>query len=268
MKKAVKYLSLLIMLLLVATGCGSKKDPKEMLKEALNNMKDMKSTAIKMDIEMGINAEGLSLSMDMNVEGKMDEHGNTYSKTSASMFGYNQTEEGYIINKNGFTYTYTNDGEGWEYTVEDYVEDEELSDEELDKEIDKFLDTIKDIKEEKTDRDGYTKLVLTIDYAKMNEILKETEETSEEVEFKLEKDMVLTIYIKDGYVAIIEMDVSDIMNQAMAEDGINMNMTAKLTLELNDFNKVDTIVLPQEVEENAVLESELEYEEDFEIVEV
>ena len=264
MKKVVKYLSLLIIVLLATTGCGSKKDPKKMLEDALNKMKDVKTMAMKVDIAVGMKAEGMSLEMSMNVSGEVDENHNVYMKVGASLLGYNQSSETYMIHKDGYTYNYTNDGEGWVYTVEEYEGIEELTAEEKNEEIDKFLDSIKEVKEEKSDKEGYTKLNVTIDKVKMNEMISDSQE---DVEFNLEKDMVFNVYIKDGYIEIIEMDISELVNKIMSENEteVNMNMTAKVTFELNNFNKIDSIVLPKEIEESATLENSFEYDEvDFE----
>lgn len=261
MKKTIKYLSLLVITLLVVTGCGSKKDPKNVLEDALNNMRDVKSASIAAKFTVGMKSEEMTLNMDFDVDGKYDENKNFYMKIKTSLFGFTENQEMYIIEKDGLTYTYTGNDDGWTYTTEEASQLVPLPDEEWDESIDELLGMIKEVKEEKTDRDGYTKLTVTLDKDKLIEAMKEEDEEIQD-DIKLEGDLTFNLYVKDGYIAIIEMDISDIVNQA-TDDEVEMNMTLKLTLELSDYNKIDAIVLPKEVEENAVLE--IEIDEDFEV---
>ena len=140
----------------------------------------------------------------------------------------------------------------------------------------KFIKLVKSLKEEKTDKKGYTKLVVTFDKDKINEEIKksadktieeyqnDTKTTSEEKNEAIEKakkisdngllskDIKVNIYIKDGYIAIVDVDLSELIS-CVSKDSLSeeekkqiddLNLEAKLTIELSNFNKIEKIEIP------------------------
>ena len=69
-----------------------------------------------------------------------------------------------------------------------------------------------------------------------------------------ELDITLSVYIKDGYVYIIEFDVTDIlkqMSEEYPEEYPNDFSEVKMIIEYSNFNEINDIVVPQEVVDNA-----------------
>lgn len=255
MKKAVKYFSLLLAVMLVLTGCG-KKDAKTTLDDAVKKMEDLESFNMKVTMDMSMEAEGTTIAMNLGLNGGMnvkEEKG--HMTMDISLFGMTQKAEMYTETKDGYTYTYTNSDDGWTYEKE-AKKDDESSKAEIEK-FEKMLEDSKTVKKVKSDKDGYTKLEVTIDKDAMNKAAKENSDLlgatgadTKNMEFK--QDVKFTVYIKDGYVAIIEMDLSDILKESMkeADSEEEYNVSAKFSIELSDFNKVK-VSIPEEVTKNA-----------------
>ena len=257
MKKSLKYFSILIMILLVLTGCSEKKkeekttdeEAQKMLEAAITKMNDVENFAMNVDATIGMSFEGSTISMDMKASYEYDDEGNEYGLMSMSFLGYEEIQESYAITKDGYLYTYMNDGEdNWYYIKEETPT--EPTDEE---ENEQMLDMFKEIKIEDSDREGYTKIVVTVDATKMTDIYEQ-----EETDIILENDLVMNVYLKDGYISIIEFDASEIMNQLLSEEdfGMNMEVSAPMTIEITKIGQVEPIVVP-----NSILDSAKSYED-------
>lgn len=264
--KKLKYLIIMFLVVLIS-GCGNN-DAKETLKEALQNMRNIENAALKIDADLGFDMEGTTLSMNVDMDMQMDKNKNVYANINVSFFGQSQQQEMYMINKDDKTYIYESDGEIWTYSFVDYIESTiDLTDEEYEEMLEKLLDAMTEVKEEKTDKEGYTKLVVSVNYKKINQLLA-TYNTESDTELKFDSDFELTLYLKDGYIYIVEMDMSNIINdmaKLYGEDDeftsslSQLDITLKISFEFYDINKINDIELPTEVEENAILEIDDEY---------
>ena len=253
MKKYLKYFSIMIMVLVLAVGCGKKEDPQKLLDEAFANMKDIESMSTKLTINMGINYEGTKLSMDMVMDMDMDKDDDVHGNYSISLFGYKQDMEMYIMTIDDYSYTYMKQPTGeWQYTKALVAKDEEETNKK--EEMSKLFESMSDVKEVKSDKEGYTKLEVTADLKEVTAMLKEykTEDVFPELDGEL--DITFSVYIKDGYVYIIEFDVTDIlkqMSEEYPEEYPNDFSEVKMIIEYSNFNEINDIVVPQEVVDNA-----------------
>lgn len=258
MKKEFKFFGLLIALLVIMTGCEStKKDAKGELEDAIKKTSEVKGLALKLDASMEASAEGTTMTVNLGMNGDFynDNTPTSHFTTNVSLFGMSQTMEMYTEVKDGYNYTYTKSGDKWTYTKSEYKK-EETSPEQ----IKKVLDNAKTVKKEKTDKKGYTKLVVTVDKDKINEAMKnETVSNLVSNDTKIGTDITMNVYLKDGYISIVEMDLGNILKDALANsensNSNDANVKAKITIEMSNFNKVDKITVPEDVTKNATEET-------------
>ncbi len=255
MKKSLKFFSLLIALLVIMTGCDTtKKDAKGKLEDAIKKTSEAKGITLKLDASMETSAEGTTMAVKLGMNGDYynDDIPTSHFTTNVSLLGMSQEMEMYTEVKDGYNYTYTKSGDKWTYTKTEYKKEDTSTEQ-----IKKALDNAKTVKEEKTDKKGYTKLVVTVDKDKINEAMK-NENVSKLVDndTQINSDITMNVYLKDGYVSIIEMDLGNFLKDALAasEDSSNANMKATITIEMSNFNKVDKISVPEDVTKNATEE--------------
>lgn len=262
MKKGLKFLSLFVALLIIMTGCdNTKKDAKSELEDAIKKTSEVKGVALKLDASMEASAEGttMTISLGMNGDFYNADTPTSHFKTNVSLLGMSQEVEMYTEVKDGYNYTYTKSGDKWTYTKSEYKKEEASTEK-----IKEVLDNAKSVKEEKTDKKGYTKLVVTVDKDKINEAMK-NENVSELVsdDAKVNTDITMNVYLKDGYVSIIEMDLGNVLKDAIADNensnSTDSNVKAKITVEMNNFNKVDKISVPEDVTKNATEETDADF---------
>lgn len=256
MKKSLKFFSLLIAILVMMTGCNTtKKGAKEQLEDAIKKTSEVKGVTLKLDASMEATAEGTTMTVNLGMNGDYynDDTPTSHFKTNVSLLGMSQEMEMYTEVKDGYNYTYTKSGDKWTYTKSEYKK-EETSPEQ----IKKVLDNAKSVKEEKTDKKGYTKLVVAVDKDKINEAMK-NENINELVsdDTKVSSDVTMNVYLKDGYVSIVEMDLGNVLKDALAnsDDSNDANVKAKITIEMSNFNKVDKVSVPEDVTKNATEET-------------
>lgn len=252
MKRSLKLLSLLLLLVVVMTGCG-KKDPKTQLENALEKMEDVKGVTLKMDANIEATSEGTTMTMAIGMNGDFYGEGKEaagHYTANISLFGMNQEVEMYTEVKDGYVYNYTKSEDGWTYTKNEYKETEFEKDD-----LTEILDKAKTIKEEKSDKDGYTKLVVTVSKETINEAMKDESVASaldSEESVELKEDFSFNVYLKDGYVSIVEIDLGKVIMDSMTSEETEGNdMKATLTVELTNYNKVEKITVPEEVTKNA-----------------
>ena len=104
------------------------------------------------------------------------------------------------------------------------------------------------------------------DAEKVNEVdeaLKEIEENETYKSIKdgmLSEDIKLDIYVKDGYISYFEYDltslIKNILNKVKLPDETKaefdkLNLSAKVTVELSNFNGVKDITIPNDIKEKA-----------------
>lgn len=273
MRKSLKYFGFLLLTLLVITGC-SKKDPKDQLTEAIKKTQKLESAAFKVDVTAEMKAEGKTAGLSGTVSGEMllgEKNADMHAKVSGK---YNMGKEesismeAYAVTEDGKEVSYTTeDGSKWAKAVAELNTDEyakslkEFREKELDLEF-------KSVKELSSDKKGYTKLEVVIDSKKMTEKMEEAKKEAEKNDttkgfsstfdmFKSDKDITLTVYLKNGYVSIIEYDATEMLNDLLkglySEDQASkVEVSGKISIELDKINNVSKIEVPEEVKKNAV----------------
>lgn len=260
MKKSIKYFVLVLIVLLVfTTGCG-KKDPNKQLKDAIEKTENAKSVKVKFGLNYGFEMQGISMNMsftgDEDIYKENEENMSAHGTYKFGMFGMNQSTENYVTLKDGYLYTYVKDeDEGWTYSKTEYKAENDYKDK-----VTKMLDDATKVKSEKSDKKGYTKLLVTLNIEdvleSINEIIPKDslDEVSEQINNISMKDIIFTVYLKDGYIAIIEMDLTDLLkniSKDLTDELGQLNLNGLLTISMYDYNKVSEVKVPDEVINNA-----------------
>lgn len=234
--KNIKYLLLLFIAILI-TGCGAK-DGAEKLDRALKNMDNVNSSKIESETNVAI--EGYSIIM--MTEEVTAENGESYNKTTTKMLGQESYSESYVMvdDTDIIVYSGTN-GKDWTYTVyKDAGLDQNLTSSGLGD----YARNYKSVKEVSSDIKGHTKLEVTID---KDEMVKNLSSDSEEANFKLSKDLVMEVYIKDDYITKIKFNFEDELQ--VAEDGTKTKYSFEFNI--SEHNNIDKINIPREIIDNA-----------------
>ena len=226
MKNTLKYLGTMFAMVLLMTGCGSK-SAEDTFIEAIDKTNDVKSLKFAMKVDASVSAQGTTMGIGMNIEGEGAEEA-AHLTGKVSVLGMGQEMEVYTLKKDDVMYTYKKDESGkWTYSKEAFNKEKKNTEEVL-----KKLKEYKSIKKVKSDKKGYTKL--------------------EDV--KIEKNLVINVYIKDGYISIVSVDLTDLAKDLVKEQGYEVKAT--ITMEMSKFNKVSKVTVPEEVINNAKEEVE------------
>ena len=249
MKNTLKYLGTMFAMVLLMTGCGSK-SAEDTFSDAIDKTKDVKNLHLAMKVDASVSAQGTTMGIGMNIEGEGGEEAAHFTG-KVSLLGMEQEMEVYTLEKDNMMYSYQKDDEGnWTYTKE-AINKEEMDTEEVLKKLKEY----KSIKKVKSDKKGYTKLEVVYDGKKLNEAT--SDETVKETlgqDVKIEKDLVVNVYVKDGYISIISVDLGDLAKDLVKEQGYEVKAT--ITIEMSKFNKVNKVTVPEEVLNNAKEEVE------------
>ena len=288
MKKSLKYLGMFLLTVLIITGCGKKEERKaeDVLKEAEGKLDAANSYKVDVKVNMGMNVSGISANYDMDMNYDVyynDKDNKDFVSHYIVKVPIANTEEEIYIERNGNKSTsYTKNDGKWVY------ENEEVLEELADLNINQFNFDYSSVRYEESDKEGYKKIVATItsdDINKMIETLKpllgesiSDEDLNQLKDFKLDTDFIINYYLKNDEIEIMEMDMSDLMNELLSkplQDAItsndnanslelealkNMKMTFKMTATIKDVNKLDKITIPEEVKKNATKMTEDEVE--------
>lgn len=275
MKKITKYLSLLLILILVTTACGKKEENIQSeqskleepgtvddFKTAYINFRTVESYAMDINFDIDMLMDGSTIAMDMNMASEIDKNTNIHSVMNISVMGMSEEQEFYQINKEGKIISYTNIDGVWYYSEEPITIKDNLSDEELNEMINEL-----DVKPVESDKEGYQKYVVGFSKEMLEQIMEKMPEESmnenEEALFdsSIYGDFEFVFYIKDNQISIIELDLSNIMDSVIGEDTeIDAQMGVVMTIELKNYNKISEIVVPDEIIQNALPTDNLTYD--------
>lgn len=251
MLKKLKSLSLLLIIALVLTGCDQSSAEKK-LKDARDKMQDVNAANIKMKADVNMAVSGSNMSLIMSMDGAFqgtDKDAKTHMNMSVSLLGMEQKTEMYSEIKDDYIYNYVKNNDEWSYTKEKYT------DVTINKQVADMLQEFTSVKEEKTDKKGYTKLKVVLNKDKVNKMLNsslmEAMMQNKIDSLKISKDLEVTVYLKDGYISIMEFDLGDIFKDLAGEELKDTDVDFKLSIELSDFNQVDKITIPEDVKKNA-----------------
>lgn len=257
--KKLKYLVFLLITVLCVTGCGKKTDAAQELKDAFLKMKGTEAISLKASITMGSDEMKIPYVVDLSYS-----KDGMHMSAGVTLFGMEQKEEIYMLKTGDEVYTYIYDMEEgmWSYTkgstdLGTVDMDDMPDDKEIDETIDKLIGAFDEVKKVKSDKDGYEKYEMSISKKTLLESAKEDVENEEELKeidesFKDFPDaLTFTIYLKDGEVSIISMDLSNIeIPTDELPEGMNMKLF-DFTIELVARNENVRIEIPKSVEESA-----------------
>lgn len=288
MKKSLKYLGMFLLTVLILTGCGKKEERKaeDVLKEAEGKLEAANSYKIDVKVNMGMNVSGISANYDMDMNYDVyyndKDHKDLVLHYIVKIPMNNSEVESYVEQNGNKATSYMKSDDEWKYTTE------EASEELANLNINQFNFDYSSVRYEESDKEGYKKIVATItsdDINKMIETLKpllgesiSDEDLNQLKDFKLDTDFIINYYLKNDEIEIMEMDMSDLMNELLSkplqdatasndndnslelESLKNMKMTFKLSATIKDVNKLDKITIPEEVKKNATQMTEDEVE--------
>ena len=264
MKKGLKYFSLFLALILVLTGCGKKssetKENKEngnvSIEDAFEKTFDAKGFSVNGTVSMKMAVQGMNAEIKADIKGDVYKGENLSSHliTTATAIGMNTKAETYTVVKDGEQYTYQKtDNEGWEYAKSKVTDSFKKED---------FVNALKEAKENKkvdSDKEGYTKYEVTFDTSKLTGKLNLGDLTSIPA-----MDLTANIYVKDGYVSIISIDLSELYKKMMSDSTTtgsiagSADITASIYMELSNFGNVNEITVPQDVVSSAKESNDIE----------
>lgn len=239
--KNIKYLLLLFIIILIS-GCGADGGAAK-LEQALENMSKISSA--KIETEMNVAIEGYNIVMV--IEEVVSENGESYTKNSTKMLGQENYNETYVIKNDDKILVYSGvNGKEWTYKMYDNVG---MNNNSTPGGISSFASNYKSVKEVNSDIKGHTKLEVTID---KNEMAKKLDGEVGDVKFKLAKDLVMDVYIKDDYITKIKFNFEDSLQTS--EDGTKTKYSFEFNI--SEHNNISDINVPQEILEQAKEASE------------
>lgn len=249
MKKTKGFIALLVSVCIL-TGCGKNEDSTEILKASEKKMNELSSYAMKMEMTLGMKAEGMELTVPIVADIKVDEKsGNSQMKTSTKMMGQEIATEGYAQILDGKTTTYT---KGTYELDGEKIWMKETNDEKTD--YMEFVSIIKNntkIQKKKSDDKKANLYQITVSKDQMKELLKNSSSVMGEMDAEsadIKGDVVVDVYVdkSSDYITKIVMDLKDTIS--MEEEDVEMEITSyTISITFSEFNKVGTITIPEEV---------------------
>ena len=275
-----KYLSLILICLLVLTGCGKKETSVEVLKKVLTNEKETNSAVVKARVDFKMEQDGINidlpLELALSVSMEDEKNGNIHISLGDNPFigelelyagmkdkemtmympsalidmmaGLEDTESHWIVQKE----TLTDDETDKEFSMEEYKQN-----------IDKIMEVVTEedfVFVEEVDSVSHYKLKITADLIKrISEKMEEEYDSS--IEDVLEEPWELDMYSKDYMITKIELDMTKILtsvmeNNSIEEESFNIDMLKKLSfaIEISEYNETN-VTIPENVK-NAAITSE------------
>ncbi len=271
--KKYRYLTILLVVVLLMTGCGKKGEkessnsnsnadgsytPKQLTEPATSNdtldaatkqMSGLESATFDMKMEMLSSQGNTTANMKMDY---MNATKQSHMTMNVNVLGLAMTEEAYTLVKDGEMYTYTHvtsplmeEDTGWTYEtypISEYEDDntESISD------IQGLTSKYKQVVEVESDIEGTRRFQITLDKDSLTD-------TSLDSEVEVTKDFVVDVYVKDGYVVKIVMDLTSVFADIVEEEEEEPVTITKyvVTLEISNHNQITNIEVPQDVLKNA-----------------
>lgn len=259
MKKS-KWLIALVAGIFAVTGCGnSNKDYDTVIDDARKKMEGLSNYSMTMEMNMGMKASGIEMTIPMTADMKIDNKSNiAQMNMSVSMFGMKVTTESYMDMSGEQTITYTKEtlGEGW---TKEYSENATNF-----QEFTSITENSSKIEKKKSDEKDADRYAVTISKEKMQDLLSESMGTmgSDTEGYEIASDVVVDLYInkKSGYITKMSMDLKDVIKMDESEGELT---ECTFTFTFADFDKLGTITIPEDVVANAVEESEDDFDYDY-----
>lgn len=243
-----KWLVALLVSVIALTGCGKTENVEDVINTAGQKMRDLSNYAMKMEMNVGIKASGLEMTVPMTIDAKIDVKSETAQMNMAiEMMGMKMSTEGYVQTEEGKTTTYTKEMMGDTWTKE-YSDDKTGFNDVM-----MIADNFSKIEKKKSNDKSANCYKATISKDKMDSFLSAMSTDNMEG-YSIEKDVVIDVYVdkKSNYITKLVMDLKDVME---ADEEVEIT-AATITITFSDFDQVGTITIPEEVITNAVEESD------------
>ncbi len=256
-----KWLVALFVSLLALTGCGKKEDFAEVLDASRKKMDELSNYAMKMEMKIGVKAEGIEMTLPVVVDAKIDAKSQTGEMTTSMQFmGMDISTQSYTQTVDGKTTTYTkeemDDEEVWTKETSESATDY--------KQFVSITENSTDIQKKKSDDKNADYYQVTISKEQMQSLMKESSNLmgdSMDMEgYDIKNDVVVDVYVDKNshYITKLGIDLKDVMSMDEMEAGVELT-EASITISFSEFDKVGTITIPEDVIENAQ-----EYSDDME----
>lgn len=254
-----KLLTLLLIFVLVVTGCSSKKENEEetelrkTFKTAVSNLENAESLSFNVKMNFGMKKGEVLETEEITTLSKYDKNSNAYMMMTQAYEGTSITQEMYLIREDDLAHQYIKDTNGkWNYSREQTIYQYGQSETNAQRELVGYLEAITLIEELESDKEGYTLIVGTIEKDNINKVIKALGEDATLIsQFYPQEDLDIYMYIKDGYIAIVEIDLSSALELflAMTSQTEYEEPECFITYEISEYNSVKEIAVPDEVQE-------------------
>lgn len=226
MRKFGKLLFAFVAILLIS-GCGKTESVSNLLSDASKKMKGLDNYEMKMNIDMSLEYEGNTLTMNIDATSMIDEKNKkSITDTSATIFGITSTAKTYQDLSGNSVISYTSsDNETWSKEVEE---------KEAEAMFDLFSEEREFTEETPTIGDKAYKVILTTE--EISELTASADVDDDDI--TIEK-VDLIIEVKDGYIKKMTFTMPITEN--------NMEMTANFVITFDKYNEVDNVTIPQDV---------------------
>lgn len=240
------------------TGCGKKETlkPEDAIKKAQDTMKTAENYNMDMSIDVGFKGQGLTLDVNMKLDGTIDvKNGKSKLTMSVSFLGDKNKTEMYVDSKSeeGKVISYSKDEDDiWTKKVAETEENTDVSDALMS--IINSGDNIKSVKSDNKDVNTYE---ITLSADKLVNLMEMagTSDISSVNTDNLKGDVVLKINIdkKTNNITMLYMDMKELLTSAVNSDtDIEIEISkAEFTINFKDFNNAGTVTIPSDVIENA-----------------
>ncbi len=243
-KNILKSLVLPAISLLLITGCGEKEDYFETAK---NNMQELKSYSMDINIEMGMDVGGITVNLPINLNTDVDVDNRMSKMTiSSELMGNNISSTTYVdgTDENHIIQYSSNDGTTWQM-IEVQNDDNQLNN----------LVNPDNIKQIESDDENYYVYEATLVKDQMSGIINKNLTDNDMVgSIDITDNIVFKYYInkKTKYVEKIVANLTDIMDVTDEESGQKVKLT-KLNFEIkfSNFNEIKNIVIPDAVKKSS-----------------
>lgn len=243
-----KWLVALLVSVVALTGCGKTEKAEDVINTAGQKMEDLSNYAMKIEMNIGVKASGLEMTVPMTIDAKIDVKSETVQMDmTIEMMGMKMSTEGYIQTEDGKTTTYTKEMMGDTWTKE-YSDDKTGFND-----VAMIADNFTKIEKKKSNDKSANCYKATISKDKMNSLLAAMGTDNMEG-YSIEKDVVIDVYVdkKSNYITKMVMDLKDVMK---ADEEVEIT-AATITITFSDFDQVETVTIPEEVITSAVEESD------------
>lgn len=240
------------------TGCGKKETlkPEDAIKKAQDTMKTAENYKMDMSIDVGVKGEGLTLDVNMKLDGTVDvKNGKSKLTMSASLLGEKIETEMYVDSKSeeGKVISYSkNEDDTWTKTVSETEESTDVSEALMS--IISSGDNIKSVKADNKDVNTYEITLSADKLASLMEMAGTSDISSIDTSI-FKGDVVLKINIdkKTNNITMLYMDMKELLTSAVNSDSdIEIEISkAEFTINFTDFNNAGSVTIPSDIIENA-----------------